>query len=248
MHSSDHRQIQQIRVLKNFRGHGCQSYHGSRPLIRKLDVYIPKKHSVRFREIMRKLLRNSCGSLSLRQAALIDDSESSVHGSFRCIAGKCCLALRPVVFLYPTSSRHCPPDIRKHRALLLDGFFSSSTGGWAHIVEQKYGSLSRSYPQRVSDFELIRAQHCGWWLCLRIRVLNIVSMNTLPRRRIRKCAADLRRPVAYKVYERGRQDGCVRRTQLSCSVACLSRSYKYKGVRKGEGERGKSGYEGNGYC
>jgi hypothetical protein len=55
------------------------------------------------REIMRKLLRNSCGSQSLRQAALIDGSESSTRGSFRCIAGKCCLALRPVVFLYPTS-------------------------------------------------------------------------------------------------------------------------------------------------
>ena len=65
-------------------------------------------------------------------------------------------------------------------------------------------------------------------------------MNTLPRRRIWKGTADLRKPVAYKIYERERQDRYVR-TQVSCSVAYLSRSHKYKGVRgeEGEGEGGR---------
>ena len=40
------------------------------------------------REKMRKLLRNSCCFLNLRQAALIDGSESSTRGSFRFMAGK----------------------------------------------------------------------------------------------------------------------------------------------------------------
>jgi hypothetical protein len=84
--------------------------------------------------------------------------------------------------------------------------------------------------------ELTRARYCGWWHCPRIRSLNIVSMNTLPRRRIRIRAADVRKPVAYKVYERERQNRCAR-TRVSCSVAYLSR-----------GEGGKSGYESNGYC
>jgi hypothetical protein len=121
---------------KGLRGHGCQSYHSSRPLVRNLNVYIWKKHAVGVacRETMRKLLRNSRGSLSLRQAALIND-ESPTCGSFHYMAGKCCLALRPVVFLYPTSSCHCPPDIRKRRTLLLHGFCSSSTGPWAHVIE-----------------------------------------------------------------------------------------------------------------
>lgn len=77
------------------------------------------------REIMRKLLRNSCGSLSLRQAALIDDSESSTLRSFRCVARRRCLALRPVDFLYPTVAA---TDIRKRRIVLLYGSCSSSIG------------------------------------------------------------------------------------------------------------------------
>jgi hypothetical protein len=60
-----------------------------------------------------------------------------------------------------------------------------------------------------------------------------------------KRAADLRKPVAYKVYERERQNHYVR-TQVSCSAAYLSRSHKYKGAERGE--RGKSGYESNGHC
>src|SRR5712691_2160178 len=92
--------------------------------------------------------------------------------------------------------------------------------------------------------ELMRARHCGWWPCPRIRVLNVNSMNTFPRKCIWKRTADLRKPVAYKVYERERQNCCVR-TQVSCSAAYLSRSHKRKGVRRGEGG---NGYEGNVYC
>jgi hypothetical protein len=88
---------------------------------------------------------------------------------------------------------------------------------------------------------------CGWWPCPRFRVLNIVLMNTLPRRRIRKRAADLRKPVAYNIYERERQNHYIR-TQVARSVAYLSRSHKYKGVRRGQGGGGKGGYEGNGHC
>ena len=91
--------------------------------------------------------------------------------------------------------------------------------------------------------ELMRAQH-----------LRVVALSTFPciehcfnesvaQAAIRKRAADLRKPVAYKVYERERQNRYVR-TQSFGPVAYLSRSHKYKGVKMGEA----GGYGGNCHC